>query len=208
MPNVISYLGCQLKEGRIFVLTEYLPGGTLRDLIRNYGAVPQPLARSILRQAVLGLQQLHEQGIAPMFLELDNVLMDNVGSVKVEAPLLDAATTGTGKALLPTTLAPPPELLLGQQDVRKADVWLLGVMAAQLLTGDCSLADGTSDGPVATRTKEAQGSSALGLLIPGRVAGRFDGRASDLIRQCLCMDTNHRPSVSDLLEHPFLNGSD
>ncbi|KAG6358060.1 hypothetical protein INS49_013944 [Diaporthe citri] len=186
-PNIISCLGYELKEGRIFILTEYLPGGTVRDLTRSYGAIPQPLARTILRQVVLGLEQLQNQDISPVFLDLGIVMVDNVCAVKIEAPLLDV-TAKTGNAL-PST----------------ADVWLLGVLAAQLLTGDCSLAEAGAAGSVAERIKESQ-ASALELLIPGDVASKLDRQASDLIRQCLSIDTNHRPSVSDLLEHPFLSG--
>lgn len=203
-PNIISCLGYELKEGRIFVLREHLPGGTLRDLIRSYGAIPQSLARSLLRQVVVGLEQLQEQGDSPVFLDLGIVMMDNVGIVKIEAPLIDV-TTKTGQTLPSATLTPPPELLLGQQDLRKVDVWLLGILAAQLLTGNCSLAEGGPTGSVAERIKEAHG-SALELLIPGGMASKLDGEALDLIRQCLSIDTNHRPSVSDLLGHPFLRG--
>lgn len=175
-PNVISCLGYQRKDGRMFILTEYLPGGTLRDLIRNYGAIPQPLARTITRQVALGLEQLRGQGTAPVFLDLDMVMMDNVGVVKIEAPLLDVA----GQPLSSGILAPPPEVLLGQQDTRKADVWLLGVMAAQLLTGKSSLAEG---GSAAEQIKQAQG-SALELLVPEDAASKLDEKASDFIRQC------------------------
>lgn len=181
-PNVIPYLGYQHKEGRTFILTEYLQGGTLQDLIRSYGAIPQPLARTILRQVVLGLEQLRAQGISPVFVDLGVVMMDNVGVVKIEAPLLDV----TGRPLPSGILAPPPEILLGQSDLRKADVWLLGVMVAQLLTGKCDLAEGGPAESFATRIKEAQG-SALELLVPEGMAGKIDGPALDLIRQCLSM---------------------
>lgn len=181
-PNVISLLGYQRKEGRMFVFTEYLPGGTLRDLIRSYGAVPQALARNIVRQVALGLEQLQKQEIGPVFLDLDIVMMDNVGAVKIEAPLLGVA----GLPLPPAILAPPPESLGGQHDLLKADVWLLGVMAAQLLTGDCSLAGGRSAGSVVEQIKQAQG-SALELVVTKDVAGKLEKEASDLIRQCLSM---------------------
>lgn len=181
-PNVIPYLGYQHKEGRTFILTEFLQGGTLQDLIRSYGAIPQPLARTILRQVVLGLEQLRGQGISPVFVDLGIVMMDNVGVVKVEAPLLDV----TGRPLPSGMLAPPPEILLGREDMRKADVWLLGIMAAQLLTGKCDLAEGGAAGSFATMIKEAQG-SALELLVPEGMASRLDGPALDLIRQCLRM---------------------
>lgn len=178
-PNVVPCLGYQHKEGRTFILAEYLQGGTLRDLIRSYGAIPQPLARSILRQVVLGLEQLRGQGIGPVFVDLGVVMMDNVGVVKVEAPL-------PGQQLPSGIPAPPPEILLGQDDMRKADVWLLGVMAAQLLTGKCDLAEGGAAESFATRIREAQG-SALGLFVTEDASCKLDEQAMDFMRQCLSM---------------------
>lgn len=181
-PNVIPYLGYQHKEGRTFILTEYLQGGTLQDLIRSYGALPDTLVRNILRQVVLGLEQLRGQGIGPVFVDLGVVMLDNVGVVKIEAPLLDV----TGRPLPSGIPAPPPEILLGQDDMRKSDVWLLGVMAAQLLTGRCDLAEGGGAGSLATRIREAQG-SALGLFVADDVSCKLDGQALDFMRQCLSM---------------------
>lgn len=178
-PNVIPYLGYQHKEGRTFILTEYLQGGTLQDLIRSYGALPEPLVRNILRQVVLGLEQLRGQGIGPVFVDLGVVMMDNVGVVKIEAPL-------PGQQLPSGIPAPPPEILLGQDDMRKSDVWLLGVMAAQLLTGRCDLAEGGGAGSLATRIREAQG-SALGLFVAEDASCKLDGQALDFMRQCLSM---------------------
>lgn len=178
-PNVIPYLGYQHKEGRTFILTEYLQGGTLQDLIRSYGAIPEPLACTILRQVALGLEQLRGQGISPVFVDLGIVMMDNVGVVKVEAPL-------PGQQLPSGIPAPPPEILLGQDDMRKADVWLLGVMAAQLLTGKCDLAEGGAAESFATRIREAQG-SALGLFVAEDVSCKLDGQVLDFMRQCLSM---------------------
>lgn len=181
-PNVIPYLGYQHKEGRTFILTEYLQGGTLRDLIQSYGALPEPLVRNILRQVALGLEQLRGQSISPVFVDLGVVMMDNVGVVKIEAPLFDV----TGRPLPSGILAPPPEILLGQDNMGKADVWLLGAMAAQLLTGRCDLAEGGAAGSFATRIEGALG-SALELLVPEGMLSKLDGPVLDLIRQCLSM---------------------
>lgn len=173
------------------MITEYLPGGTLRDLVQAYGAIPPPLARSILRQVVLGLGQLRERGDdAPVLLDLDMVMLDTEGVAKLEAPLLGVTTTTT-----PTTtarpVAPPPELLLlgqdGDEDLGKADTCLLGVVAAQMLTGKCDLVGETSAGSAAARIREFQESSAVELLVPEDAAGKLDGDALDLIRQCLSM---------------------
>lgn len=186
--HIVSLLGYELKEGNIFVLTEYVPGGTLRDLVQHYGAIPQPLARTILRQVVVGLEQLRERGIAPVLLDIEMVMLDNRGVAKIEAPLLDAtAPTKARPVPAATLLAPPPEFLSGHQDFGKADTWLLGVTAAQLLTGDCKLVKGIPSELLATRIKEFKGSSAMELLVPEGAAGKLDGDASDFIRQCLSM---------------------
>ncbi|KAI3392427.1 hypothetical protein diail_5706 [Diaporthe ilicicola] len=201
LPNVVSYLGYQLREGRMFILTEYIPGGTLQDFVRSYGAIPEPLARSFLRQIVLGLKQLQSHGLAVTFLDSTNVLIDNKGIAKIEAPLLDVTVTGQP---LPSAILALPELIRGQQNMRKADIWLVGIIAAQLLTGDCSLAEASSAHSVAARLKQAQ-ESGLELLISRDVASKFSESASDFMRQCLTIDINHRPSISDLSEHSFLD---
>ncbi|KUI72365.1 Mitogen-activated protein kinase kinase kinase ANP1 [Cytospora mali] len=180
-PNVVSYLGHQRKEGDIYILTEYSAGGTLQDFVPKKGTVPQPLARALLRQTVLGLEQLQAQGFAVVFLDAKNVFVDNKGGVKIEAPLLDI--TSTGQALPPTVLT-LPELILGQQDMRKADVWLLGIIAAQLLTGDCNIVNASSVSSVAAQIKQAQG-PAWELPISQKVASKLDEKALDFLRQCL-----------------------
>lgn len=179
-PNVVSFLGYQAKEGNIFILSEYMPGGTLQDFIKQYGPIPQPLARSFLRQIVLGLEQLQRQGSAVIFIESANVMIDNKGLVKIEAPLLDVTVSGQS---LPATILSLPELVLDQQNMRKADVWLLGIIAAQTLLGDSSIA---GDSSVATKLKQPRGSG-LELLIPQETASKLDEPASDFIRRCLTM---------------------
>jgi serine/threonine protein kinase len=204
-PNVISLLGYEIheegeekdegtkrrKRRKILVLTEYVPGGSLRDLIQRYGAVPAPLARSILRHVVLGLEQLRGRGIAPVLLDLEMVFLDNVGVARVEAPLLLAVdTTCTGAGRADALVAPPPELLLpplGQDGLGKADAWLLGVVAAQMLLGRVALETGRSTGSVASQIKGFRGTCAVEILIPEEAAGELDGDALGLIRQCLCM---------------------
>lgn len=180
-PNVVSYLGYQLKEGHIFVLREHSAGGTLRDFIRKNGVIPQPIIRAILRQVVLGLKQLQEQGVAVIFLDSRNIMMNNKAGIKIEAPLLDMTITGHP---LPSTVLTLPEVILNQRNMRKADVWLFGIVAAQLISGDYNLA-AASD--IATQIRQAHG-SAWELLIPHHIKkGELDEQASDLLRKCFSM---------------------
>lgn len=182
-PNVVSYLGYRRRADHIFILIEHSAGGTLRDFIQRSGAVPQPLVRTILRQIVLGLAQLHKHGFAVVFLDSKNILMGNDGAIKIEAPLLDVTIAGQP---LPSVVLTLPELVLGQQNMRKADVWLLGIVAAQLLSGDCNDLAASLASNFATQIKKNEG-SAWELLIPHHVTRKLDPQASDFLRQCLSM---------------------
>lgn len=180
-PNVVSYLGYELKEGHIFVLREHLLGGTLQDFIRDHGVIPQPLTRAILRQVLLGLEQLQEQGVAVAFLDSRNIMMDTKAGVKIEAPLLDMTITGQP---LPSTVLTLPEIILSQRNMRKADVWLFGIVAAQLVSGVHTFAAAAD---IATRIQQAQG-SAWELMLPQRVKrSELDEQVSDLLRKCFTM---------------------
>lgn len=88
-----------------------------------------------------------------VFLDSKNVLVDNKCGVKIEAPLLDITVTGQP---LPATILTLPEVILGEQNMRKADVWLLGIIAAQIFTGDCNIVDASSTSTVAAQIKQAQ----------------------------------------------------
>lgn len=180
-PNVVTYLGYELKEGHIFVLREHSAGGTLRDFIRNNRPIPLPLIPTILRQIGLGLEQLQKQGVAVVFLDPSNIMIDNKAGIKIEAPLLDMTITGH---TLPSTVLTLPEVILNQRNMRKADVWLLGIVAAQLIWGDLSAA-ATAD--IDTRVQQAEG-SAWELLIPRHVKrSELDEQLSDFLRKCFSM---------------------
>lgn len=178
-PYVVSYLGHQQKEDKIYILAEHLAGGTLRQLIRKNGALPQPLARSLLRQVVLGLHQLQKQRRALALLDSRNILLGHDGAAKIEAPLLDVTASGLS---FPPAFLSLPEVILGQRNMRKADVWLLGVVAAELFSGNAELSVNLSTS-VASQIKQDEGSK-WDLWVPRNVADKLDEQALDFLRQC------------------------
>lgn len=178
-PNIVPYLGHHREEDKFYILAKYLPGGTLRDFVREYGALPQPLARSLLRQIVLGLHHLQEQGRAVTLVNSENILMGHDGTPKIEAPLLDVTVTGHA---FPPAFASLPEVVVGQRSMRKADVWLLGVVAAEIFSGNGELAVSLS-GSIASQIKQDGGSN-WDLWVPQNVAEKLDEPTLDFLRQC------------------------
>lgn len=181
-PNIVSYLGYHVVADKIYILTEWLTGTRLRDLVNKSGPMPHPLVRSFIRQILCGLEQLHQCGRSTIFLDAENIVVTGSGTVKIEAPILDISTTG---ALLPLASLTLPEVLLRQRHMRNADIWLLGIIAAEMLSGNSSI--GTSLGvQFAPNIKENQG-SALEYILPQDVREQLDEFSLDFTRQCLIM---------------------
>ena len=65
------------------IFLEYVPGGSVAALLRNYGAFEEPLVRNFVRQILEGLHYVHERGIVHRDIKGANVLVDNKGGIKI-----------------------------------------------------------------------------------------------------------------------------
>lgn len=184
--NIISFQGFQDTKTRIYILTEWLPEGSLQELVRNSGPIPQPLARTFLRQILAGLEHLHRHGMPAVLLDSAHVAVTSKGTVKIHADpfFLDVATAGVPPTL-PPAASKLPEVVLGQQDMRSADVWLLGMVAAEMLSGDSDIILSIGDN-LAPENEDGKG-SALARLLPQPKRDKLDEAALDFLSQCFIM---------------------
>lgn len=183
-PAVVPYFGHQVKDDdKVYIITDFVAGGTLRQFVKENGAMSQALARTFLRQIVLGLEQLQKQGLTAAFLDSRSILLSNSGAAVIEAPILPVTV---GAQPFPTALLSLPEVVLpGHRNMRKADVWLLGVLAAELFTGNSELAANLSSS-VAGQIKQTKG-SAWDLWVPQNVSKELDEHALDFLDRCFTM---------------------
>jgi hypothetical protein len=132
-------------DDQLFIASEYVAGGTLRDLIDG-GPVGPARARAIALDVARALCAAHEAGVIHRDLKPENVLLTTAGSVKVvdfgiallEGP---AATRLTRSgAMLGTPAYMAPEQLLGSTVDPRADLYAFGVLLREMLTGRHPLA--------------------------------------------------------------------
>ena len=83
-PNIVSYLGSRI-EGKsmekICIFTEWLPGGSLKSVIRSFNNLPMSVVRLYTTHILCGLKYLHECGVAHCDLKCENVLISDNGMV-------------------------------------------------------------------------------------------------------------------------------
>lgn len=138
-PNIVRVLDYGTTGEGPFIVMELLSGGTLRDLIRARGRIDQYEAARIAAAIADGLEAAHIRGVLHRDLKPDNVLLDGEGRPKIAdfgIARLAAATaiTRTGEVLgTPQYLA--PEQMTGDVVDERADVYALGVILYEMLTG-------------------------------------------------------------------------
>ena len=137
-PNIVNVFD-QGQDGPLtFIVMEYLPGITLRELLRDFGVLTWEQTLDVVKAILQGLDAAHQAGIVHRDLKPENILMADDGRIKIaDFGLARAAShdTQTGQALLGTVAYLSPELVTGSPADIRSDLYALGIMLFEMLTG-------------------------------------------------------------------------
>ncbi len=143
--NIVTVHEINEHEGQVFIVMEYMEGQTLKDMIpvEARHAVPLPItdAITIASQIAQGLAKAHEKGIVHRDLKPANVFVTSDHVAKILdfgiAKLAHGQTrlTKTGTTM-GTVAYMSPEQAMGKEVDRRADIWSLGVVLYEMLTGN------------------------------------------------------------------------
>jgi serine/threonine-protein kinase len=140
-PHVVGVLDFGEHEDRLFLVMELVDGDSLAGLLTVSGPLPAERVARIAAQAAVGLAAAHRQGIVHRDIKPANLLLGADGTLKIGdfgiARFLDdpgAALTATGQ-IVGTSLYLAPERALGHTAGPASDVYSLGCVLYQLLTG-------------------------------------------------------------------------
>ncbi|MGM7667541.1 protein kinase domain-containing protein [Microbacterium sp. A93] len=141
-PHVVNVLDQgvdELPDGDLaYLVMEYVPGYTLRTVLQRRHAMSPRVALAYLEAMVDGLASAHRAGLVHRDMKPENVLVSRDGQIKVADFGLARATTnftGTGAALVGTVAYISPELVSGSPADERSDVYAVGIMAYEMLTG-------------------------------------------------------------------------
>ncbi|KAL4622033.1 hypothetical protein ACB092_06G268000 [Castanea dentata] len=202
-PNIIRLFEAIETKDRIYLVLEYCDGGDLAAYINKHGKVSEAIARHFMRQLAAGLQVLQEKHLIHRDLKPQNLLL-TTGEV---TPLLKIGDFGFARSLTPQGLADTlcgsplymaPEIIRNQKYDAKADLWSVGAILFQLVTGKPPF-DGNSQlqlfQNILTSTELQFPQGALEELHPDCV---------DLCRSLLRQDPVQRLTFTEFFNHNFL----
>lgn len=138
-PHVVNVFDQGQDNDMAYLVMEYLPGITLRELLKEQSRLSVAQTITIMDAALTGLAAAHRAGIVHRDVKPENILLAEDGRIKIGDFGLARATTAntaTGQMLLGTIAYLAPELVTrGTADAR-SDIYALGIMLYEMLTGE------------------------------------------------------------------------
>ncbi|MFH8497985.1 Stk1 family PASTA domain-containing Ser/Thr kinase [Streptomyces coeruleorubidus] len=138
-PNVVQVFDQGTDGSYVYLAMEYVAGCTLRDVLRERGALQPRAALDILEPVLAALGAAHRAGFVHRDMKPENVLIGDDGRVKVAdfglVRAVDTVTNTTGTVLGTVAYLAPEQIENGTADPR-VDVYACGVMLYEMLTGD------------------------------------------------------------------------
>ena len=202
-PHIVQYLGTSSDEDHLNIFLEYVPGGSIAGMLKQYNTFQEPLVRNFTRQILEGLCYLHARNIIHRDIKGANILVDNRGMVKISDFGVSKKTNFNGMNLAPGTRTSlqgsvfwmAPEVVRQSGQSLKSDIWSVGCLIVEMFTGSRPFPDMTT-----LQTLFAVGSNNEKPSIPEAASKE----AKDFLSKTFETDHNKRPGADELLRERFL----
>ena len=189
--NVVAVFDQGADGPFLYLAMEYVPGRTLKELLRDSGRFPPATALEIMVGVLGGLAAAHASGIVHRDVKPENVLVAADGRVKVADFGLARAQSAAGHTraglLIGTVAYVPPEQVTGGTTGPRGDVYSAGVMLFELLTGRQPF---TGDTPLSIAYQHVNS----GVPAPSTMAPGIPAAVDQLVLAATGRDPVHRPA--------------
>ncbi|KAL3851193.1 hypothetical protein ACJIZ3_013075 [Penstemon smallii] len=200
-PYVLKCFGSEITYDRnkpeFNLFLEYVPNGTLSDLIKNQGgSLKENEIQFHVHEVLQGLNYLHGNGLVHCDIKGQNILIGKNGLKIADFGCAKWVVSDTSVfAGTPAYMA--PEVARAEQQSFPADIWAVGCTIIEMATG-------TNPWPEMKSPASALYRIAYSGDVP-EYPSWFSDTATDFLGKCLMRDSEERWTAAELLEHPFLN---
>src|SRR5262245_16000100 len=156
-PNIVRLLDSgETGDGMLYAVFEYVPGGTMRDVLAAEGRLPVEEAVRLMSEVLDALACAHGHGVVHRDLKPDNIMLSKTGARR-HALVLDFGLSGfiedvarwalprltQSRELMGTPCYAPPEQLRGEPTSTRSDLYAWGLVLLECLTGEVAVAGGS-----------------------------------------------------------------
>ncbi|MGI8645816.1 MAG: Stk1 family PASTA domain-containing Ser/Thr kinase [Nocardioides sp.] len=202
-PHVVSVFDQGQDDGIVFLAMEYVPGHTLRDVIRREAPMPPARALALIEPFTSALAAAHRACLIHRDVKPENVLIEDTtsgGRVKVadfglaKAVSADTQHTVTGGVLIGTVSYLAPELVVDGRADARADVYAAGVVLYEMLTGH---KPHEGESPIAVAYKHVH----TDVPAPSATLPGIPAYVDALVARATSRDRTQRPADAGVLLH-------
>jgi len=201
-PNIVEFIDCYSETNRVCVITEYMDGGSLTDILDQFPKVTlnESQIALVCRETLKALVYLHKNHIIHRDIKSDNILLNQLGDIKIAEFGYSAQLTQDKKkrcTVIGTPYWMAPELIRGSDYGEKVDIWSLGIMAIEMMEGDQPYSEFAPLRALFLITSKG--------IPPLKKESKFSPQILRFYKQCIDVNVDKRPSAKQLLQDPFLD---
>ncbi|MGD6833264.1 Stk1 family PASTA domain-containing Ser/Thr kinase [Sutcliffiella halmapala] len=197
-PNIVSIYDIGEEDDIYYIVMEHVSGKTLKQYIQQFAPIEQYNTVEIMKQLTSAISHAHENGIIHRDIKPQNILIDDYGTIKVTdfgiAMALSSTTITQTNSLLGSVHYLSPEQARGSLATKKSDVYALGIVMFEMLTGRLPFS-GESAVSIALKHLQSETPS------PKRWNPAIPQSLENVVLKSMAKDPNHRyGSVEAMLE--------